>query len=44
MKTHIQIEHGETKKLYHHKMNRNNPLMVDLKEYSSDKVLNHFAE
>ena len=37
-KSHIEIEHGGTKKLYHLKMNRNDPLMVDLKEYSSDQV------
>ena len=38
MKTHIEIEHGGAKKLYHIKMNRDDPLLVDFKEYRSDKV------
>ena len=38
MKTHIEIEHGGNKKLYHIKMNRDDPLKVDFKEYNSDKV------
>ena len=38
MKTHIEIEHGGLKKLYHIKMDRNDPSLVDIKEYRSDKV------
>ena len=36
----ISIEHGGPKKLYHIKINKDDPLLVDFKEYNSDEVWN----
>jgi hypothetical protein len=39
MKLHIESEHGGgPKKLFHIKMNRDDPLLVDFKDYNSDEV------
>ena len=43
MKLHIESEHGGgPKKLYHIKMNRDDPLLVDFKDYNSDEVWNEW--
>jgi hypothetical protein len=38
MKMHIEKEHGGPRKLYHFKMNRDDPKLADFKDYNSDNV------
>ena len=38
MKSHIRNEHDESKQLFHHKMDRENPNIVDLKKYKTNGV------
>ena len=38
MKTHIEDEHKGPQNLYHLKMNRDDPIIVDFKCYKSDKI------
>ena len=38
MKTHIENTHDSSKLLFHLKMNRENPILVDFKSYKIDEV------
>jgi hypothetical protein len=38
MKTHIENTHHSSKLLYHLKMNRENPILVDFKSYKINEV------